>query len=68
MYKIWKPYEWHTLLNYIQSLDRDFYLGTMLLIVVKFLNERRIKRIMSVAEPRASYRGLFWKLKILPVP
>ena len=30
--------------------------------------QKRVIRIMSGAEPRASCRDLFWKLKTLPVP
>ena len=30
--------------------------------------QKRVKRIMSGAEPRVSFRGLFRKLEILPVP
>jgi hypothetical protein len=33
-----------------------------------FILQKRVIRIMSGAEPRASYRSLFRKLEILPVP
>jgi hypothetical protein len=33
-----------------------------------FRLQTRVMRIMSVEEPRASCRGLFMKLEILPVP
>jgi hypothetical protein len=37
------------------------------MIVVKFSNQKRVIRIMSGAEPRASCRVLFRKLEIFPV-
>jgi len=42
---------------------------TIALIVVRFSHcKKRVIRIMYGAEPRASCRGLFRKLEILPVP
>jgi hypothetical protein len=49
----------------------ELHFGTMQLIVVRFSNlgeEKKVIRIMSGTEPRASCRGLFRKLEILPVP
>ena len=47
----------------------ELYFGAMLLLVIRFSNcKKRVIIIMSVAEPRASCRGLFRGLEILPVP
>jgi hypothetical protein len=47
----------------------ELYFGAMRLTVVRFSNckNKRVIRIMSGAERRASCKGLFKKLEILPV-
>jgi hypothetical protein len=46
----------------------ESYFVAMQLIVVRFSNcKKRVIRIVSGAEPRASCRDLFRKLEILPV-
>jgi len=47
----------------------ESYFGAMQLIVLKFSNcKKGVIRIMYGAEPRASCKGLFRKLEIIPVP
>jgi hypothetical protein len=47
----------------------ELYFGAVQLIVIRFSKlQKRLIRIMARAEPRASCRGLFRRLDILPVP
>jgi hypothetical protein len=52
MYLMWKPYEWHILLAFIQLSDMELYFGAMQLTVMRFLNCKKMAiRIMSGAKP-----------------
>ena len=54
---------------FIQLWDMELYFVAIQLIVIRFSNcKEGVKRIMPGAEPSASWRGLFRRLKILPPP
>jgi hypothetical protein len=55
---------------YFKSVVRYgiIFWGTAAMSYKVFKLQKRVIRIRSEAEPRASCRGLFWRLEILPVP